>query len=540
MKTVIILGGYGGFGARLSRRLADDDWAVLVAGRNSDAARQFAADLPNARSLVADRNADLRPILEEHRPFLLIDAAGPFQGSGYQVAEACIACGVHYIDLADARDFVVGISQLDEAAKGRGVTVIAGASSVPAMSGAVVDELTRDMQEVHSVEMSISASNRATAGSSVAAAILGYVGRPVQLWRGRQWRQETGWHRLKRVRYEIAERTPISRLVALSDVPDHDLVPARVPGRPATIFRAGPEFSFQLLTLWLLSWPVKWGWSGSLKRFSGWLLPLQKLSARLGTDRSAMMIEVKGSVSEAFECRRWTLIAEDGCGPEIPTMAAQLMANAIAEAKIAPGARPAAGELSFAAFAPQFDRLAIFREIESHSYVPLYRRVMGEAFDALPRPVREMHTVFGDAGASGTAMVERGRSPLARLVAAVMRFPPEGEHALHVAFEESDGIERWTRDFGGRRFSSELSQRGRSLTERFGPMRFYFDLPPDGLGLTMVMRRWSVFGIPMPLFLAPKSEAREWAEDEYFCFDVPIALPLIGKVVHYRGRLRRI
>jgi hypothetical protein len=42
------------------------------------------------------------------------------------------------------------------------------------------------------------------------------------------------------------------------------------------------------------------------------------------------------------------------------------------------------------------------------------------------------------------------------------------------------------------------------------------------------------------LFLAPKSVAREWADGEDFWFDVPIALPLIGDVVHYRGRLRRL
>ena len=119
-----------------------------------------------------------------------------------------------------------------------------------------------------------------------------------------------------------------------------------------------------------------------------------------------------------------------------------------------------------------------------------------------------------------------------------MRFPPEGDHDLHVSFEERDGIERWTRDFGGHVFSSRLSQSGAHLVERFGPMRFYFDLPADASGLTMVMRKWTVFSVPLPLALAPKSTAREWAEGEDFRFDVPIDLPLIGRIVHYRGRLR--
>jgi len=540
VKTVIILGGYGGFGARLSRRLAEDGWRVLVAGRNAEAARQFAAGLPDARPLVADRNGDLRTILEEYDPLLLIDAAGPFQGSGYDVAEACIACGVHYIDLADARDFVTGIAALDDRAREGGVAVLAGASSVPAMSGAVIAEIGRGMEEVFCVSMSISASSRATAGASVAAAILSYVGKPVRLWRGRRWVDETGWQRLKRVRYHVAGRCRISRLVALADVPDHDLVPKMVKGGPAVIFRAGPEFSFQLLALWLFSWPVKWGWLISLSPFARWLLPLQGLGARFGTDRSAMKIEVKGRAGDTFIARRWTLIAEDGHGPEIPTMAAQLLANALAEGKIADGSRSAAGELLLDDFASQFNALSIHREITSETYDPLYRRVLGAAFDRLPLPVREMHAVFGDAGAKGTATVTRGRSLPARLVAAIMGFPPEGEHVVHVSFEEECGVERWTRDFGGHVFRSELRQTGRHLVERFGPMRFFFDLPADEAGLTMVMRKWSIFGVRMPLILAPRSEVREWAESDDFCFDVPIALPLIGDVIHYKGRLSRI
>lgn len=540
MKKVLVLGGYGGFGARLSRRLAGDGWIVLIAGRNIDAARKFANGLPNAVPAAADRNSDLKPLLEKHRPLLLIDAAGPFQGSGYGVAEACIASGVHYIDLADARDFVCGIGALDAAASKGGVVVLSGASSVPAMSSAVLAELGSDMDTVFSVSMAISASNRAAAGTSVAAAILSYVGRPVRLWRGRGWIEATGWQSLRRVDYRVTGRKQISRWVALADVPDHDLVPQAFAGRPAAIFRAGPEFSFQLLTLWLLSWLVKWRWIASLSPMARWLLPLQKLSARLGTDRSAMMIEVKGRCEGEFVARRWTLIADDGHGPEIPTMAAQLLAGATVSGRVTAGARPASGILGAAEFRPLFEALSIRTEIREERYQPLYRRVMGEAFDSLPPPVQAMHEVFGDAGAEGEATVTRGRSLAGRLIAAIMRFPSEGEHVLHVSFEEEDGVERWTRRFGRHAFGSELSQSGAHLVERFGPMRFHFDLPSDGSGLAMVMRKWSIFRIPMPLALAPKSDAREWAEGEDFCFDVPIALPLVGRVVHYRGRLRRI
>jgi Domain of unknown function (DUF4166) len=53
----------------------------------------------------------------------------------------------------------------------------------------------------------------------------------------------------------------------------------------------------------------------------------------------------------------------------------------------------------------------------------------------------------------------------------------------------------------------------------------------------MHLRRWSFLGIPLPLALAPQGIAREWEEQGRFRFDVPIALPLVGRIVHYTGWL---
>lgn len=539
MKKILVLGGYGGFGSRLSRRLAGDGFQVLVAGRNHEAAEALARQLPNATPLRADRNGDLAAILDEHKPFLLIDAAGPFQQSDHRVAEACIAAGIHYIDLADARDFVGAIGTLDHRARTAGVSVISGASSVPALSNAVVADLTHDMDEIRSIEMSIGASNRATAGASVASAILSYVGKPVRLWRGRRWRERTGWRMLKRETYAIFGQQSLRRLVALADVPDHDLLVSDAKGRPSVIFRAGPEFAFQTLALWLLSWPVAWGWIASLGGFGRFLLPLQGLTARFGTERSAVTIEAKGIAQGAMKARRWTLIAENGDGVEIPTLPAQLLTRSLRDDHLSPGARHAGGLLQLAEFRELFQALAIADETREMSYTPLYQRVMRQAFHLLSQPVRAMHEVFGDGGAEGEAVVSRGDSLAARLVAKLFGFPPAGHHPLHVSFKEECGTEQWTRDFSGQCFSSRLSEEKGHLVERFGALRFAFNLLPRGNGLSMEIRGWSIFGIPLPLFLAPRSIAYEWAEGDRFHFDVSIALPLIGLIVHYRGWLEQ-
>ena len=152
---VLVLGGYGGFGVRLSRRLARDGWAVLVAGRSAAKAVACAATLPNARGIAANRNGDLALLLAEHDPLLVIDAAGPFQGSSYAVVEACIAAGVHYLDLADGREFVRGIGQFDAAAQAAGIAVVSGASSVPALSGAAIRHLAEGLDQLDRIELSI-------------------------------------------------------------------------------------------------------------------------------------------------------------------------------------------------------------------------------------------------------------------------------------------------------------------------------------------------------------------------------------------------
>lgn len=539
LKKILVLGGYGGFGSRLSRRLTGDGFHVLVAGRNYEAADALARQLPNAIALRADRNGNLAAILNEHKPFLLIDAAGPFQQSDHRVAEVCIAARVHYIDLADARDFVGAIGTLDHQALAAGVSIISGASSVPALSSAVVAEVTHDMEQIRSIAISISASNRATAGASVASAILSYVGKPVRVWRGRRWQEKIGWHMLKRETYTISGQPSLRRLVALADVPDHDLLVNDTRGRPSVIFRAGPEFVFQTLALWLLSWPVAWGWLASLRGIDRFLLPLQGLTTRFGTARSAVTIEAKGIARGAMKSRRWTLIAENGDGVEIPTLPAQLLTRALRDGGLSPGARHAGGLLQLAEFHELFQALAINEETREVSYTPLYQRVMGRAFHDLSEPVRAMHEVFGDGGAEGEAVVSRGNSTASRLVAGVFGFPPTGNHPLHVSFEEANGTERWVRDFSGQCFSSRLSEEKGRLVERFGALRFAFDLLPHDNGLSMTMRGWSLLGIRLPLFLAPRSTAYEWAEGDRFHFDVSIALPLIGLIVHYRGWLQQ-
>lgn len=110
-----------------------------------------------------------------------------------------------------------------------------------------------------------------------------------------------------------------------------------------------------------------------------------------------------------------------------------------------------------------------------------------------------------------------------------------------VTFKVRAGREIWHRAFGGRSFSSTQEEgRGRFerlLCERFGPFAFAMALVLDDGRMRLVVRRWTAFGLPMPLALAPTGNAYEYVEAGRFRFHVEIGLPLVGLIVAYRGWL---
>src|SRR5581483_8538516 len=99
--------------------------------------------------------------------------------------------------------------------------------------------------------------------------------------------------------------------------------------------------------------------------------------------------------------------------------------------------------------------------------MPLYRRVLGPGFDALPARVRELHDLTGPSLWHGRAAVERGRSLPARLAALLTGLPPEGpDQPLQVAFEPVGAAEVWSRKFGASLFRTVQEARGPWLCER--------------------------------------------------------------------------
>lgn len=348
MHTVLILGGYGNFGTIISRALVQDDGLrLLIAGRNGAKARRFALELGLAEQQGIALDADVTSLTKQLAALqvdTVIHTAGPFQNQDYRVAQACIAAGCHYLDLADGRDFVANIGKLDAAAREAGVLVISGVSSVPALSSAVVDYFLPQFSRLDTIRHGI-VSGAKTPGLATVRAVLGYCGKPFTRLEGGYWKGVLGWQGLLRRRYP----EPIGkRWLGNCDIPDLALFPQRYPGVKNVIFQAGLGVPLAHLAIWACSWLVRWRLVGNMAQFAR---PLHWLSRRLeifGPQESAMHVELSGLGHDGKPLTRtWHIIARQHHGPYIPCGAAIALLRKLANGSLTErGAMPCVGLLT--------------------------------------------------------------------------------------------------------------------------------------------------------------------------------------------------
>ncbi|MDO9415810.1 SDR family oxidoreductase [Pararhizobium sp.] len=550
---LLIIGGYGSFGGRLARLLADEPRILLlIGGRSMEKARAFCAELGGgAEPVVFDRDGDVAAGLSACNPAIAVDASGPFQTFGprpYRIAEACIAQGISYLDLADGTDFVTGIGTLDAAAREAGVFVLSGVSTLPALSFAALRHLQQGLATVETVTGGIAPSPKVEMGLNVMRAIAGYAGKPVKLLRDS--RPATGTAMVDTFDFTISPpgALPLARRrFALVDVPDLALMPQALPGLQSVWFGAGTEPAILQRLLSLLSRLVKAGLVSSLLPVAGLMHRVGRM-LRYGDHRGGMFLKVAGNDAQGVRHEKcWHLIAEGEHGPFIPAMASEaILRRCVTGQKPEPGARHAADALALADFAPLFSRLDIVSGVTDVTaemdQKPLYRRVLGTAFETLPAAVAALHDHTESHRVSGLAQVERGASPLARLTAWVVGFPKAGiEIPVSVQFDINEDREIWTRTFGGKSFASTQAKgTGRNaglLIETFGPFDIQIALVPLGGRLQLVIRGWRLFGLRLPRFLAPGGTTFEHEADGRFHFHVEIASPITGLIVRYRGFL---
>lgn len=555
---ILIVGGYGVFGGRLVRLLANEPrLTLLIAGRSVQKAAAFRAAWALSGGAVLeparfDRDGDVNAQLVSLAPDLVVDCSGPFQEYGvapYRLVEGCLAAGMDYLDLADSTDFVLGIERFDVAAKAKDVFVLSGVSTCPALTAAAVAAITEGWTRVDEIAAGIAPSPHADVGVSVLEAILSYAGRPVARLKNATTGTGHGLVEARHVTVAPPGRLPLfSTRFSLVDVPDLTVLARLWPGVREIWLGAGPRPELLHRLLNGLAWLVSCGVPIPLAKMAG-LFHAVKTQLKWGEDRGGMFVRAAGIDADGRPAATsWNLTAEGDHGPFIPAMpAAALIGKLLAGNRPEGGARTAAGAVALADYEPFFAARRIETGIRAElpPSAPVYQQVLSGAWEALPGPIRALHDLAeGETKAvEGRVDVDRGNSPLSRLIGTIMGFPgAQADGKIRVEFGRKDGVETWTRRFGSQRFSSrQWVGKGRAAqlaVEGFGPMACGMALVLEDGRLNLVPRRWTVFGLALPDWLFPRIEA--WEEVDWegrFRFHVDIRHPLAGFILRYRGWL---
>lgn len=328
MFKVFIIGGYGNFGSYIAKALNDDkNIELVISGRSVNKATQFCQNLKRAEPYQLDYKQNLNEALGDIRPDLVIHTSGPFQSQDYSVAQACLQHHCHYVDLADARNFVTNITDLNHSAKTKGLCLISGASSVPCLSAAVIDKYIKHFKLLTEIDYGIAAAQQTNRGLATASAILGYVGKPFKTQIEGSEKDIYGWQNIHYEHYpEIGKR-----LLGNCDIPDLSIFPDRYKDLKTLRFYAGTEVRFMHLGLWGLSWFVRWGLITDLTKLGRFLVKASHWFDWMGTNKSAFHMHMSGiDQGSRSKTKSFYLIARQGHGPYIPCMPAILIARKMA------------------------------------------------------------------------------------------------------------------------------------------------------------------------------------------------------------------
>lgn len=545
-RRILLVGATGTFGSRLATLLAGMDRVALVlAARRVTPLEELRLSLIRAGAAADisvhafDRSTPER--MAAITPWLVVDAAGPFQDSDYRVALAAVRSGAHFIDLADARAYVCGFRDaVDQAAREAGVLAVTAASSTPALSNAAADFIVDQWGAVDDVTVAISPGARAPRGLAVVEAILSYVGQPVRLFHRGAWTTALGWSGTRRVYMPGLGY----RLASICETPDLDILPARLNVRRDAVFMAGLEVGVMHRGLAALGLLVRWGILSSLRPLARPLVRLSGLLALFGTDRGGMIVAASGAEQNGRRIRaRWALWAEQGAGPNVPAAPAAAMIRALLEGReIPPGAYACVGMLRVDDIMRELGHLRISTHIDTgYPDSPvLFERLLGHRWAELPPSVRAIHG-GGATSASGSAVARIGKRFPARIMRLVMRLPTPGLHDVTVEIAPDRTGERWTRRFGSSRFVSRLSDGDKAepgmFEERVGLLRFMFEMRGDRNGVVWQFAGWRFAGLKLPRSLAPRIRAAAEDAGGLYRFRVVVAHPWIGLLFAYRGAL---
>lgn len=123
-----------------------------------------------------------------------------------------------------------------------------------------------------------------------------------------------------------------------------------------------------------------------------------------------------------------------------------------------------------------------------------------------------------------------------------MSLPNKGRHKLSVSISHDEGALHWGRSFNNQTFVKSLFKPVGNINngywiETTGPLTMNLTVDVENGGWYWRCLKIRLFGIPVPLWLIPHTNAYKIIENGQYRFYVEFSLPGIGSLVCYQGLL---
>lgn len=180
---ILVYGAAGYMGTLIVRHAHGHGVATIAAGRSSDRLTALAHELglEYRCAPVTDPGA-IHSLLAGVR--VLVNAAGPFSGTWRPLVDACLATGVHYVDLTGEVAVFEGIRSRGAEARARGVMLMPGVGFDVVPSDCLAAYVAAQAPGARTLRLAISGLELLSGGSARTLAEI--VGQPLIVRRGGQ------------------------------------------------------------------------------------------------------------------------------------------------------------------------------------------------------------------------------------------------------------------------------------------------------------------------------------------------------------------
>ena len=161
--------GANGYTARcIAEECARKGMRPLLAGRNASAMAELAAPFGFERRVFGLDNAtELRSNIRGAK--LVLNCAGPFSATAQPMMEACLAEGVHYLDITGEIDVIEAAAGLDGRAKAAGVILLPAVGFDVVPSDCLAKSLSQKLPDANHLELAFAAGGSLSPGTAKTA-----------------------------------------------------------------------------------------------------------------------------------------------------------------------------------------------------------------------------------------------------------------------------------------------------------------------------------------------------------------------------------